>query len=58
LEVTKNQYWYVLGKNGSGKQYLNQLFTVELTNATAQRCQLPKAAKDTFIVVCSNSIGE
>ncbi|GAA5133027.1 ATP-binding cassette domain-containing protein [Thalassotalea piscium] len=40
-QITNNQYWCVLGKNGSGKQYLDQLFTGELTDATAQTCQIP-----------------
>lgn len=44
-QVSKAQSWCVLGKNGSGKQYLDQLFTGELTDATAQTCQLPSADK-------------
>jgi molybdate transport system ATP-binding protein len=44
-QLTQNQNWCVLGKNGSGKQYLDQLFTGELTDANAQACQLPSADK-------------
>ena len=42
---TQLQPWCVLGKNGSGKQYLDQLFTGELTDASAECCELPSAAK-------------
>ncbi|WNC72782.1 ATP-binding cassette domain-containing protein [Thalassotalea psychrophila] len=40
-QVTHNDAWCVLGRNGSGKQYLSQLFTGELTDATSKLCQLP-----------------
>ena len=45
VSTTEPQPWCVLGKNGSGKQYLDQLFTGELTDTSAQICELPNAAK-------------
>ncbi|QBY03559.1 ATP-binding cassette domain-containing protein [Thalassotalea sp. HSM 43] len=44
-QLSKAQSWCVLGKNGSGKQYLDQLMTGGLTDSTAQKCLLPSVDK-------------
>jgi len=44
-QVNQSESWCVLGRNGSGKQYLDQLLTGELTGATAEFCQLPQVKK-------------
>jgi molybdate transport system ATP-binding protein len=44
-QVDQSESWCVLGRNGSGKQYLDQLLTGELTDASAELCQLPQAGK-------------
>lgn len=37
--------WCILGKNGSGKQYIDQLLTGQLTDYTAEKLQLPLPEK-------------
>ena len=43
--VADNETWCVLGKNGSGKQFLDQLLTGELTAFNVEQLTLPKANK-------------
>jgi len=43
--ITENETWCVLGKNGSGKQYLDQLLTGELSSYTVEHLTLPKPSK-------------
>jgi molybdate transport system ATP-binding protein len=42
-QVDQCESWCILGRNGSGKQYLDQLLTGELTAASVELCQLPQA---------------
>jgi molybdate transport system ATP-binding protein len=44
-QVNQCETWCILGRNGSGKQYLDQLITGELKGASAELCQLPQAEK-------------
>ncbi|WP_413693609.1 hypothetical protein [Psychromonas sp. KJ10-2] len=44
-QIAPNQSWCVLGKNGSGKQYINQLFQGILDVQQADTLQLPKPDK-------------
>ncbi len=44
-QVLKDETWCVLGRNGSGKQYLDQLFSGELCSFTAEQLTLPKPNK-------------
>ncbi len=44
-QIAQSESWCVLGRNGSGKQYLDKFLTGELTDANAELCQLPQAEK-------------
>jgi len=44
-EIVDNQSWCILGKNGSGKQYLNNVITGELTPNSVGLCCLPNKNK-------------
>ena len=44
-EIREHDTWCVLGRNGSGKQYIDQLLTGQLTTYTADILSLPKADK-------------
>lgn len=44
-QVEQSESWCILGRNGSGKQYLDKLLTGQLTDATVELCQLPQAEK-------------
>jgi len=43
--IAENETWCVLGKNGSGKQYLDQLFSGQLASYTADKLLLPNPSK-------------
>lgn len=47
--MTKNETWCILGRNGSGKQYLDQLLTGELSDYTVDDLTLPKPNKVAII---------
>ncbi|GAA6171082.1 molybdate ABC transporter ATP-binding protein ModF [Colwellia sp. KU-HH00111] len=44
-QVVTNESWCVLGKNGSGKQYLDQLLTGDLSPESVASLSLPSADK-------------
>ena len=44
-QIAEHETWCVLGKNGSGKQYLDQLLTSELKGGTADKLLLPQTDK-------------
>ena len=44
-QVDKNESWCVLGRNGSGKQYLDQLLTDMLTPSSSEEITLPAPDK-------------
>ncbi|WP_440877352.1 ATP-binding cassette domain-containing protein [Thalassotalea sp. PLHSN55] len=44
-QVLANEHWCILGRNGSGKQYIDQLLLGELTNIQAETLSLPPAEK-------------
>lgn len=48
-EIIDNQSWCILGRNGSGKQYLDQVLTRELVAESAQTCILPDTDKVALI---------
>lgn len=48
-EIVDNQSWCVLGKNGSGKQYLDQVLTRELVADSVDTCILPDKDKVALI---------
>ena len=41
-QVADNETWCILGRNGAGKQYLDQLLTGELTSYTVNKLEIPK----------------
>ncbi|WP_159819403.1 ATP-binding cassette domain-containing protein [Colwellia sp. 20A7] len=43
--ITNNETWCVLGRNGSGKEYLDQLLTGELSDYTVDHFHLPTPNK-------------
>ena len=44
-QVLENETWCVLGRNGSGKQYLDQLFSGQISSYTAEQLTLPNPSK-------------
>ncbi|MDG1731389.1 MAG: ATP-binding cassette domain-containing protein [Thalassotalea sp.] len=44
-QITKNESWCVLGRNGSGKQYLDQLLAGEIIADSVDELTLPSVAK-------------
>ena len=48
-EIIDNQSWCILGKNGSGKQYLDQVLTRELVADSVDTCILPDKDKVALI---------
>ncbi len=44
-QVLANEHWCILGKNGSGKQIIDQLLLGELSNINAEEIALPKPEK-------------
>lgn len=44
-QVLNNESWCVLGKNGSGKQYLDQLLTGDLSPESVDELTLPSVDK-------------
>lgn len=47
--VSKNETWCVLGRNGSGKQYLDQLLTGQLNAFSSDKLSLPKPEKVSMV---------
>jgi len=48
-QMTQGQSWCVLGRNGAGKQYVNQLLTGELDTENVDQLQLPHKDKVSLI---------
>ena len=44
-QIKGNEPWCVLGRNGSGKQYIDQLFTGQLSQYSAENFDVPDAEK-------------
>ncbi|TEW54313.1 ATP-binding cassette domain-containing protein [Psychromonas sp. RZ22] len=44
-QVNKNESWCVLGRNGSGKQYINQLLTGDFEPTSSEQLVLPQKNK-------------